>query len=182
MLQKAQVVHKVEFAVTVNSVKIEIRFPCKLEIGLKLGIMGVYSGKEESSTREEVELKAGNAVFLQPIKAETYLAYDSNLKKYVDKKATLTIYVVSARGKNVAGIFPIELAYILNRSDQEQSFFNEKLERCPDKDATINLKVRGSLVEEVLDGNMSLVGDLSLTPGIPPISGRSNNPMLSLHS
>lgn len=67
--------------------------------------------------------------------------------------------MVSPRGKNVAGVLNIDLAFILNRPMMEQSFLNEALQRCPDKEANINLKIKGNLLEELIDANLSLVYD-----------------------
>lgn len=37
MISKQQIVHKLEIILTVSEIHIEIRFPCKLQIGMKIG-------------------------------------------------------------------------------------------------------------------------------------------------
>ena len=61
-------------------------------------------------------------------------------------KATLTVYVVSSRGRNVAGVIPLDLASTLNRYNHE-NLVTEPLQRCPDKQATVVLHIKSYFIE-----------------------------------
>lgn len=54
---------------------------------------------------------------------------------------------MSPRGKNVAGVYPLDLSNVMNNSIQQMTIVSDKLQRCPDREATISLKARGYLIE-----------------------------------
>ena len=70
----------------------------------------------------------------------------------------------------MAGVLSIDLATLLNKTPQETTITREKLERCPDKDATINFKIKGVMLEELRESNVSLASDRSAV--YTPMGGR----------
>ena len=68
---------------------------------------------------------------------------------------------MSPRGKNVAGVYPLDLSNVMNNSIQQMTIVSDKLQRCPDREATISLKARGYLIEELIDANVSMASDRS---------------------
>jgi hypothetical protein len=63
----------------VSSVSIQIKFPCKLSLGVRIG-------KEEVLSDEEVKLNAGRATFEKPMKLRCNLTYSSSQRTYQEKK------------------------------------------------------------------------------------------------
>jgi DNA-directed RNA polymerase subunit RPC12/RpoP len=75
--------------------------------------------------------------------------------KYQEKKVTrvlrqayLTIYVVSNSGKNIAGVCTLDMAAL---TTEQWQTMDKQLERCPDRNARIVMKIRSSFVREVED-------------------------------
>lgn len=73
-----------------------------------------YSGKEETETKSTVKLEKGEARIHETLSLKTHLNFDPITNKYLEKKAILTIYVISNSGRNAAGLLHIDLGKLLN--------------------------------------------------------------------
>jgi hypothetical protein len=76
--------HSVEFELVVRSVSIQIRFPCKLSLALRIG-------KDEFESDEECKLTEGKATFTKPLKLRSNLCFNPQTKTYQEKKVRPSI-------------------------------------------------------------------------------------------
>lgn len=65
-------------------------------------------------SKNSFKLEKGEAVLQETLSIKSNLTYDTLNKKYLEKRAIVTIHVVSNSGKNVAGLLHIDVAKILN--------------------------------------------------------------------
>lgn len=147
-----------------RSVSIQIRFPCRLSLALRVG-------KDEFESDEECKLVDGRATFSKPLKVKTSLSYNPQSKAYQEKKvsrpitqATIAVYIISTTGRNIAGVISFDASAIANTEGAEQDFPTVTLERCPDRTASLSYRIRSTFLQE-LEGLPS--GENSFTCTFP---------------
>lgn len=111
------------------------------------------AGKQEVFSTESVSLDGGRAEFLQPVSITGRLFF--SVASYQEKKVRrrlsqcyLTVYVESSSGRNIAGVCTMDLAAYTN---EEWATVERQLERCPDRNARITVRVRSAFLRELAD-------------------------------
>lgn len=88
----------------IDKIKLGISFPCKLNIIIK-------RGPNKIDNIEHQPLVKGIAKFAKSINipATSYMYLDKDAKKFMEKKCTITIHIITEKATKVAGIVNLDL-------------------------------------------------------------------------
>lgn len=137
--------YKFQFDILLEKVELKVSFGCEVSVQWKRG-----SNKIETKAKIPLDNSTNQALFNEKLTMFSNMYFNEKIKSFHEKKTVFTVILATSKGNKVAGTYTLDLGMLLNNKIVELSE-SYRLERCPDKEARIFLKIKTTYLGEVKD-------------------------------